>query len=321
MAYCEDCGEFDPAISVGEVCNRCRLHSEKSIVVDDIKKMMARGESPIILVTGKARIGKTRTIESFIYNFLNKGYNPRTDLFYTIDDFIMFNDKGGHFKVLDEMGIELYYLKFANYVNRVFHQFTMTQGRKALCIFLVVPFGLDLAKLHFSYIHYHMHVFKKGKKKGYIKVQKLSSPAWSLKRKIYKRNIEIINLHNKFAPQEIVAEALKIENENKDRIENDLKNEIKKGKEQVERRRTFEDYIIETIEDIDQPRFISITDFKNMVLKKFFKGKRKKDIPHEFKNSQSIGWALKRLGFKERKQINNKRVAFIDPETFKNSRK
>ena len=127
-----------------------------------IKNRIKRGFAPIVLVTGKQRIGKT-CIALLFASLIEPTFNIKEQLFFDIRSFAQaYNKFNNKVFCLDEAGIELDTYRYSDIRQRVFSHIVQSQAYKQNTLFIVLPHNTDIAKTHRKYIDALICVMSRG---------------------------------------------------------------------------------------------------------------------------------------------------------------
>lgn len=123
-----------------------------NIFLEWARNRIRKGFSPIILIVGKQRTGKTCLALLFAY-MLDSNFDPDKQMFFDVVSFAKAVNKY-HNKVLilDEAGIELDSYRYNDTRQRAFSHIIQSQAYKQNTLFLVLPHSNDLAKCHRRHI-------------------------------------------------------------------------------------------------------------------------------------------------------------------------
>jgi len=179
LKFREALSRCDPKL----ISYRNRIKETESDFLPALFNDVMNGYSPIIIVCGRPRTGKSKfglfisTVTSvflylkwFEYNG-NVFFMPR-NLLKSIDDF------GYEIKMQDESGMELNKRKYIDELTIAFDQIVQTQGLLVNIYIFILPFASDLVKDLRKYVDYVCHVHKRGKvriKKVYKREDQLVS--------------------------------------------------------------------------------------------------------------------------------------------------
>jgi len=108
------------------------------LLLDYIKYQRKNGFSPILLFTGKQRMGKT-SLAMATAEAIDPGWDPATNMMFKIEDFADAYDKlNNQILILDEAGISLDPYEHASITQRVYSHIVQTQAYKQNIVFLVL---------------------------------------------------------------------------------------------------------------------------------------------------------------------------------------
>lgn len=137
------------------------------VILNHIRNQIKKGYSPIILVVGQQRSGKTALALRLAYE-INNDFNTQTDMFFKIEDFAQAISENTHkVFILDEAGIELDPYEHMAIHQRVYSHIIQTQAYKNNVIFIVLPFASEIGKRHCKHVNAILEVFGRGCFKTY----------------------------------------------------------------------------------------------------------------------------------------------------------
>ena len=123
-----------------------------SIFLDWARFRIRAGFSPIILIVGKQRMGKTFAALTFA-SWLDKTFDPEKQMFFDILSFAKaVNKYNNKVLILDEVGVELDTYRYSDARQRAFSHIVQSQAYKQNTLFLVLPHSSDLARCHRKYV-------------------------------------------------------------------------------------------------------------------------------------------------------------------------
>ena len=123
-----------------------------TIFLDWCKAKIRRGFSPIALIVGEMRVGKTCTALTLAYG-IDKNFNPEEQMFFTVRDYLNAVKKFDHkVLILDEAGVELDSYRYSDARQRAFSHIIQSQAYKQNTLFIVLPHPSDFAKCHRKYV-------------------------------------------------------------------------------------------------------------------------------------------------------------------------
>jgi len=153
---------------------RERIKRTESDFIPSVIREMRKGYSPIILVCGRPRSGKSHaglTLAS-IFSTLHfyKWYNYKAQFFFFPKDLIKaMDDTGGQIMVLDEAGASLNKRAWQSDFSFAFDKVLQTQGFLQNTYIFILPFASDLVKDCRKYVDYVI----KTQKRGTLKIRKV----------------------------------------------------------------------------------------------------------------------------------------------------
>jgi len=136
--------------------------NEKPLTVEFIKNKWRHEKSPIVLVVGHRRVGKTSFALRLAFE-LNPKFDIENDMYVDIEKFLIDIEKfDNSVKVLDEVGASLDPHEHFNKIQRVYSHITQTQGYKNNILILCLPFASEFGKEHRKHINFLIKVFDRG---------------------------------------------------------------------------------------------------------------------------------------------------------------
>lgn len=137
------------------------------LVISKILNRMKKGYSPIILIVGSQRSGKSFIaiwLSNIITQFFhNQNFDPFTNTFY--DPVKIIDGLGEREKqtiVIDEAGAYLNKQEWYNRVVKAFDKIIQTQGYLCNCYIFISPFGSDIAKTFRKHFDFQLYLKKRG---------------------------------------------------------------------------------------------------------------------------------------------------------------
>lgn len=154
-----------------------------------IETKLLKGYSPIVLITGHTRGGKTCTALK-IAEDVQPDFNFEKQYFYKIKDFVMnLNKLEGKVVIIDEVGYQLSSLTWWSNLNKIMNYILQTQGLRNVCYIFCLPHLEYLAK----HIRRMIDVVCEMKDKGIMSVYFVQTIYSKLDgRKTYLYNIETL---------------------------------------------------------------------------------------------------------------------------------
>ena len=124
----------------------------KPLLLEWAINRIEKGFSPIILIVGKQRMGKTFCGMRLAYE-LDNNFDPDKQMFFEIIDFARAVKQYDH-KVLclDEAGVELDTYRFSDARQRAFSHICQSQAYKQNTLIVILPHSSDLARCHRKYV-------------------------------------------------------------------------------------------------------------------------------------------------------------------------
>lgn len=211
-------------------------------ILGKIIKRMSAGFSPIIVIVGGQRIGKSfvaiwlcNIISEF---FHNKPYDINHNTFYDpVESIKRIGDIYREPILIDEAGTYLNKTEWYNRVVRAMDKIIQTQGLKCNCYVFVSPFGSDIAKTFRKHFDYMLFV----RLKGVIVVRAIPKRYDAFDDKPIKPfRLEQIKMNKKAVPPEIWREYEQFSFERKEAIREEFYIKAKKTDKDLFGRRRFE---------------------------------------------------------------------------------
>jgi len=178
-------------------------HTESDFIPALLSDVM-NGYSPIIIVCGRPRTGKSKfalflsTVCS-VFLYL-KWFQYKGNVFFSPRNLLKsISDEGYEIKLHDESGKDLNKRRYLSELTFAFEQIVQTQGLLINIYIFVLPFASDLVKDLRKYVDFICHVHKRGKvkiKKVYKKEDQLVSELKAFKQ----INIEELLFTNEDVP-------------------------------------------------------------------------------------------------------------------------
>lgn len=133
------------------------------LIIRYLKHQLKTGFSPIILVVGRQRTGKTSLALRLAYELEGKDFDVEKQMFFDIPSFIRAIDKyTKKVIILDEAGVELDPWKAMDNRNRAYSHIIQTQAYKNNVIFICLPFASEFGKTHRKHVQAVIHCTKRG---------------------------------------------------------------------------------------------------------------------------------------------------------------
>jgi len=139
-----------------------------SVILEFAANKQSQGFSPIILICGEQRLGKTMLAFLMAWQLIKEKFEVDKHYFTSVNEFALAFDKYNN-KVLiyDEVGQELDPFRAMDKLNRAFSHIVQTQAFKTNILFVVLPFAIDFTKGHRKYVKAVIEVRKRGVYKAY----------------------------------------------------------------------------------------------------------------------------------------------------------
>lgn len=136
-------------------------------IVGKVITKMLKGFSPIIVVCGGQRIGKSFIaiwLSNIIMHFFYaKDYDIMHNTFYDpVESIRRIGETDKQPIIVDEAGTYLHKSEWYDRVVKAMDRIIQTQGYKANCYIFISPFGSDIAKTFRKHFDYQIFVRKKG---------------------------------------------------------------------------------------------------------------------------------------------------------------
>ena len=178
-------------------------------LIGECIKKMERGYSPIILICGKQRSGKSFIalwVAYRILKFYKKKLEPKNNVFF--DPLKAMEDLENAEKepfIIDEAGALLGAREWWSKFNIAFDKVIQTQAYKCNCYIFVLPFATDLDKIFRKHVDFQILM----RKRGYFSVFEFIKKYGEMKKdsRAYKRILkENIVVRKKLLPEELWKE-------------------------------------------------------------------------------------------------------------------
>jgi len=138
-----------------------------TLALDYIRNQLKKGYSPIILIVGKQRVGKTALALRLAFE-LNPKFDIEKEMFFEIEKFASCIHKcDNKVLLLDEAGITLDPYEHMSVTQRVYNHIIQTQAYKKNVIFLILPFASEIGKTHRKHVSGIIEVIWRGGYKFY----------------------------------------------------------------------------------------------------------------------------------------------------------
>lgn len=133
-----------------------------TIFLEWTKNRIRKGFSPIILIVGKQRSGKTCLALLFAH-LLDKDFDPEKQMFFDVVSYAKaVNRYRRKVLILDEAGIQLDSYRYNDTRQRAFSHIIQSQAYKQNTLLLCLPMPQDLAKCHRRNIDAYIIVPRRG---------------------------------------------------------------------------------------------------------------------------------------------------------------
>ncbi len=139
---------------------------------------MNRGFSPLIMICGKQRVGKSfvsQLIIKWVLEAFSKydTYDPTKRCFYEPKDMIrrlgdMYEDVAN----VDEAGSIMGRRQWYDQIHSVLEKIIQTQGYKTMCYIFISPFGIDIDKVFVKHFDFIIRVDYRGKFKVFRTIKR-----------------------------------------------------------------------------------------------------------------------------------------------------
>ncbi len=227
-----------------------KIYRTNITIIGNTLNRMKKNYSPIILICGGQRMGKSFVAVWLANKILrvfhdNKPFDISKHTFYDpIEAIRHIQDMEKEPLIIDEAGSLLNKTEWYNKIIRAFDKIIQTQGYKCNCYIFVSPFGSDIAKTfrkHFDFIIYV-------RRKGVLKVKKIPKiyddmtgkvpRPYSVEQIKIPKNSVPLNLWNEyeafsFEKKEDMRERLVLEEEKINHNSDPFGRKIKKGERDV----------------------------------------------------------------------------------------
>lgn len=201
------------------------------IIIGDCLRKMQKGYSPIILICGKQRIGKSfvgmwlawRTLKFF---HPEKEFEPKRYSFYDpLESIYAIEDRQMEPLLIDEAGALFNKQEWYNRVTLALDKIIQTQGFLCNMYIFISPFGSDIAKTfrkHFDFIVYV-------RRRGVLVVKKIPKRYDDLTDRVPRPyRVEQIKLYKNVMPREVWASYEKYSMKKKKELYNKLKRQAQR---------------------------------------------------------------------------------------------
>lgn len=138
------------------------------ILIGTIIQMMRQGYSPIILICGGQRKGKSffalwLLLKVMRVLHVNYKFNIKINTFYDPEDIIIkLKDMEEQGIIIDEAGDIFNKMEYYTKICKAFDKIIQTQGYKTNLYIFVAPFGLDIAKTFRKHFHFTINMKERG---------------------------------------------------------------------------------------------------------------------------------------------------------------
>jgi hypothetical protein len=123
-----------------------------TIFLEWVRSRIRMGFSPIVLIVGKQRQGKTCMALRMAYE-IDPNFDVKKQMFFDVITYAKAVDKYKRkILILDEAGIELDTYRFSDVRQRCFSHLIQSQAYKQNTLFIVLPHASDLAKCHRKHV-------------------------------------------------------------------------------------------------------------------------------------------------------------------------
>lgn len=133
----------------------------ETLVLRYLRNQIKKGYSPIVLIVGRQRTGKTAMAMRLAYDLDNTW---TTDLMtFKIEEFLeLYNRHEKKILILDEASVSLDPYEHMMISQRVYRHVIDTQAYKQNIIFLVLPFARGIGRTHRDYVNLIINVKARG---------------------------------------------------------------------------------------------------------------------------------------------------------------
>lgn len=137
-----------------------------SLLIQYLRNQLKRGFSPVCLVVGRQRTGKT-WLAMKIAHTLDPSWTGEL-MTFKIENFVdIYNKYNKKVIILDEAGVTLDPYEHATIQQRVYNHIIQTQAYKQNIVFLVLPFASEIGKQHRKHVDLIIEVLGRGVYKLY----------------------------------------------------------------------------------------------------------------------------------------------------------
>lgn len=132
------------------------------LILRYVLNKMKKGHSPLIIVCGATRTGKT-SLALKLASIIDPTFNVEKQMFFKIQDFAQaLSVSNNKCLILDEAGVTLDPLEFQSVQQKVYNHLIQTQAFRVNCVFLVLPMARGIGKMHRDYVNAVLEVFARG---------------------------------------------------------------------------------------------------------------------------------------------------------------
>lgn len=140
----------------------------KALLIEYLANKQRRGFSPICLICGEQRLGKTMLAFKMAWELKKYKFDPRKHYFTSVKEFAMAYFKNDNTVLIyDEIGDELDPFRAMDNLNRAFSKIIQTQAFHRNILFAILPYAIDFTKGHRKYVKVVVEVIKRGRYKMY----------------------------------------------------------------------------------------------------------------------------------------------------------
>lgn len=134
-----------------------------TILMQRIRNQTAAGYSPIILIVGKQRRGKTMFALTIAHTLEGNNFNMEEQLKVNALDICKAYDKySGKVLIFDEGGKELDLYRAMDEVNRAISHVIQSQAYKRNVLIIISPFANEIGKGHRKHVDAVVEIYKRG---------------------------------------------------------------------------------------------------------------------------------------------------------------
>lgn len=140
----------------------------KALLLEYLANKQRKGFSPICLICGEQRLGKTMLSFKLAWELKKYEFDPKKHYFTSVKEFAMaYFQNNNKVLIYDEIGDELDPFRAMDILNRAFSKIIQTQAFHNNILFAILPYAIDFTKGHRKYVKVVVEVVKRGRYKMY----------------------------------------------------------------------------------------------------------------------------------------------------------